>query len=110
MSYHRRFEPDTDTLSQLVSTITDCLAACRQMMEYKNDQIGFLRWYDKAKTIDGRTTYLFLKEHADEISPDCLKFCRGLIEKGDQKRQDTIEKVKSDCEKAGRAVPTYEQG
>ena len=83
MSYQPYKTDDWNSMSLHFSTIIDCMIACHHMLENKDRLIPFVKWYDKARKIDSRTTYLFLKEHYDEFSPECRSVCHSFIEKLD---------------------------
>lgn len=71
MSYSTHYTEDTNTLSQLISTINDCLQICDRMYASRDNVNNFMRWYEKARRIDSRTTYLYLKEKGNDFSVEC---------------------------------------
>ena len=111
MSYKRQFDPEIDSLSQMTSTINDCLISCRKLLMCKDAPMEFIRWLDRARQTDGRTTYLFCKAHLHEFSPTCASLCSRLILRGDQMRILTIQKIEKDAKAAGKhfdAAKVYE--
>ncbi len=90
MSYKPYNDENRDSLSILFSTINDCIVACKNMLRNRNNALHFVRWFEKAKLIDPRTTYLFLKKHLPEFSSDCQSICRHFIVKMDKEREKKI--------------------
>lgn len=87
MSYNPHTNEDRDSLSALFSTINDCIVACKNMLRNKDNALHFVRWFEKAKLIDPRTTYLFLKEHLPEFSTDCRSICLPFMEKMESRKK-----------------------
>ena len=67
MSYKPYFPEDTDTLSVMFSLINDCLTICKKMYDNRENKTAFLKLYSKARRIDPRTTYIFIKDRYDEF-------------------------------------------
>ena len=101
MSYKPYFHKDTDSLSQLFTTINDCLIACGKMM-LSDDPVYFSKWFDKARTIDSRTTYLFLRNSWDKISDENRALCKSFVMKMDLKKIESIRKIADNPEAADR--------
>ncbi len=101
MSYAYKYKEGTDTLSFMVSRTADCLSACKKMMQYKNDQIGFAKWFDKARTIDKRTTYLFLREHYQEIPEKTEGIIRGFVVTMNREYSETLIRLQKTLDEAG---------
>ena len=100
MSYRPYFK-DTDSLSQLFSTINDCLMACRKMM-LSDDPVYFSKWFDKARTIDSRTTYLFLRDNWGRISNENKALCRSFVVKMDLKKIECLKNINNNPESGKR--------
>jgi hypothetical protein len=86
MSYKPDFPKNMDSISQLFSTMNDCMMACRQMLKNTDNTENFARWFDKARLIDSRTTYFFIRKHWDEIPDDCKDMCMFLIKSMDMNK------------------------
>lgn len=85
MSYKPYYSDDHNTTSMFISTIDDCILACKKMTSCNNDPWGFIRWFEKAKKIDPRTTYMFLKQHMDEIPHSAIVVVKIFFEKMDER-------------------------
>ncbi len=86
MSYKMSFPEDGDDLSGLISIMNDCIVSCKKMLLSDTDD-EFVRWFDKSKRIDPRTTYFFLKKHWDDIPYGRKIFCKSFINKIDGSRK-----------------------
>ena len=62
-----------DSLSELFSTINDCITICKKFSTLPSKE-DFIRWMDKANTIDKRTTILYLRKHKEEIPEEYIRF------------------------------------
>ncbi len=91
MSYNpNRYE---DSLSELFSSMSDCVVFCKRMIARVDSPVDFLRWFDKAKLADPRTTYFFLKKNDDKLSEETRKITKPFMDKMSKNRpSDPIKK------------------
>ena len=94
MSYGKKFSKNTDTLSEFMSRVNDCTLACKKMMQYKDNPIGFMRWFEKARLIDRRTTYLYIRDKKDMIPDNCEYIYKSFYEKIDNKYKNSHKRIR----------------
>ncbi len=90
MSYSTHYTENTNTLSQLFSTINDCLQICDRMYASRDNVNNFMRWYEKARRIDSRTTYLYLKEKGNDFNKECHIIFDRFLNKVDMQRKNDL--------------------
>lgn len=73
MSYNP--DPKTDSLNEMFSRWNDFVTLSPNLLNAK-DEITFEIWLEKLELIDSRFLFLFLREHYDEIKPECMRLAQ----------------------------------
>ena len=68
-----------DSLSELFSSMADANTFCKRMLSYKDDSMGFVAWFEKARLADPRFTYLFLERHMDELTEETRRIVESFM-------------------------------
>lgn len=74
-----------DTMSDLFSNIVEATALLDYHLGEKYNgeiyQQYFVRWFDKARKVDPRTTFFWIQKHKNKFDKNMLKYAQSFYKK-----------------------------